>query len=157
VDYVFFSAEVSAEVKQRKYMQIIPQNQDPARARAFFEQKVAFTTGPVELDHAIKGHENIVIVDVRAAEDYAKGHIPGAINLPKENWRNPEGLQKNKTNIVYCYTQQCHLAAHACVVFSSMGYPVMEMDGGFDAWQENDLETEKGSNRVGAGQRAFSR
>ena len=139
-------------------MQMIPQNQDPARARVFFEQKIAFTTGPMELDHAIKGHENIVIVDVREAEDYAKGHVPGAINLPRENWQNPEGLQKNRPNIVYCYTQQCHLAAHACVAFATQGYPVVELEGGFETWRENELEIEKGSSRVGAqGQRAFSR
>ncbi|HEX4263721.1 MAG TPA: rhodanese-like domain-containing protein [Verrucomicrobiae bacterium] len=137
---------------------MIPQNQDPARARAFFEQKVAFTTGPMEVEHAIKNHENIVVVDVRDAEDYAKAHVPGAINLPKESWNNPEGLQKNRTNIVYCYTQQCHLAAQACVQFAGQGYPVMEMDGGFQTWQDNKLDTEKGNNRVGtAGQRAFSR
>lgn len=139
-------------------MQIIPQNQDTARARAFFEQKVAFTTGPMEVDSAIKAHENIAIVDVRAAEDYEKGHLPGAINLPKGNWENAEGLQKNRTNIVYCYSQQCHLAAKACAQFAAQGIPVMEMEGGFEVWQEHDLETEKGSSRVGAaGQRAFSR
>lgn len=139
-------------------MQIIPQKQDTARARAFFEQKVAFSTGPMEVDSALKVHENIVIVDVRAAEDYAKGHVPGAVNVPKENWGNPEGLQKDRTNIVYCYTQQCHLAARAAAQFAGQGYPVMEMEGGFEAWTENDLETEKGSNRVGAaGQSAFSR
>ena len=139
-------------------MQLIPQNQDTARARAFFEQKVAFTTGPMELDHAIKGHENIVVVDVRAAEDYAKGHVPGAINLPRESWSNPEGLQKNRTNILYCYSQECHLAASAAAQFAAQGYPVMEMEGGFEAWRENDLETEKGNSRVGAtGQSAFSR
>jgi rhodanese-related sulfurtransferase len=137
---------------------MIPQNQDPSRARAFFEQKVAFTTGPGEVEAAIKSHENIVIVDVRDAEDYAKAHVPGAINLPRESWSNPEGLQKNRTNVVYCYTQQCHLAAHACVQFAGQGYPVMEMEGGFQAWQDNDMETEKGNSRVGAaGQRAFSR
>ena len=39
---------------------------DPARARAFFEQKVAFTTGPVELDRLIKSGDNhIAVVDVR--------------------------------------------------------------------------------------------
>ena len=136
---------------------MIPQKQDPTRARAFFEQKVAFTTGPVEVEHAIKNHENIVIVDVREAEDYAKAHIPGAINLPRGSWQNPDGLQKDRTNIVYCYTQQCHLAANACVAFAGQGYPVMELDGGIEAWQENDLETETGGSRVGAGQRAFSR
>ena len=82
----------------------------------------------------------------------------GAINLPKGSWQNAEGLQKNRPNVVYCYTQQCHLAAHACVVFASQGYPVLEMDGGFEAWRENELEIEKGSSRVGvAGQSAFSR
>src|SRR5215472_10385142 len=126
-------------------MQMISQNQDPARAKAFFEQKITFTTGPVELDHAIKAHENIAIVDVREAEDYEKGHVPGAVNLPKGSWQNPEGLQKNRPNVVYCYTQQCHLAANACVALASQGYPVLEMDGGFEAWKENDLETEKGS------------
>jgi rhodanese-related sulfurtransferase len=138
-------------------MQMIPGKQDPARARAFFEQKVAFTTGPVELSHAIEGHENIVVVDVREAEDFAKAHVPGAINLPNGTWDNPEGLQKDATNVVYCYTQQCHLGAKACVKFASQGYPVMEMDGGFEAWQENELETEKGNARSNAGQSAFSR
>ncbi len=139
-------------------MQMIPKNQDTARARAFFEQKVAFTTGPVELSHAIEGHENIVIVDVREAEDYAKAHVPGAINLPRDSWEKAEGLRKDATNVVYCYTQQCHLAANACVRFASQGYPVMEVEGGFEAWQENELETESGNNRAGAaGQRAFSR
>ena len=139
-------------------MQMIPMNQDPARARAFFEQKVAFTIGPVELSHAIEGHENIVIVDVREAEDYAKAHVPGAINLPKSSWDSADGLRKDATNVVYCYTQQCHLAANACVRFASQGYPVMELEGGFETWQENDLETQSGNNRQGAAnQRAFSR
>jgi rhodanese-related sulfurtransferase len=82
--------------------------------------------------------------------------VPGAINLPKGSWDKPEGLRKDAMNVVYCYTQQCHLAANACVRFASQGYPVMEMDGGFEAWQENELETESGKNRAGASQ-AFSR
>ena len=117
---------------------------DPARAKAYFEDKLAFTTGPVELDRMIKSHENnFVVVDVRAAEDYAKGHIPGAINLPKDKWSHPEGLAKDKTNIVYCYTQVCHLAASACVVLAGQGYPVMELEGGFEAWKENELDIDK--------------
>lgn len=32
---------------------------------------------------------NVVLVDVRSADDYAKGHIPGAINLPGDVWRTP--------------------------------------------------------------------
>jgi len=119
---------------------------DPAKARAYFEDKLAFTTGPVELDRWIKtGEDNLVVVDVRAAEDFAKGHIPGAINLPKDKWDSPQGLSRDKTNVVYCYTQECHLAANACVQFSSRGYPVMELEGGFEAWKENELDSEEES------------
>src|SRR5512139_400045 len=116
----------------------------PASARRYFEDKLAFTTGPVELDRWIKALEdNLVVVDVREEEDFAKGHIPGAINLPKERWNDPQGLSKNKTNVVYCYTQQCHLAANACVQFAARDYPVMELEGGFEAWKQNELELEQ--------------
>lgn len=118
----------------------------PEKAKAYFEDKLAFTTGPVELEKWIKsGENNLVIVDVREVEDFNKGHIPGAINIPKENWGNPRGLSSDKTNVVYCYTQQCHLAANACVQFAGKGYPVMELEGGFAVWKEQDFEVEEES------------
>jgi rhodanese-related sulfurtransferase len=131
---------------------------DPARAKAYFEDKLAFTTGPVELDRMIKSGDNIMVVDVREAEDYAKGHIPCAINLPKGSWDTAAGLSKDKTNVVYCYTQTCHLAANACVTFAGKGFPVMEMEGGFDAWEANELEIEGETNRLKqVGERLFHR
>jgi len=116
---------------------------DPQKAKEYFEAKMAFTTGPVELERMMKQGENINIVDVRAAEDYAEGHIPGAVNLPKDKWQTLEGLRKDKTNVLYCYSQVCHLAATAAVEFASKGYPVMELEGGFRAWKEHDMEIEK--------------
>jgi rhodanese-related sulfurtransferase len=118
----------------------------PERAKAYFEDKLAFTTGPVELEKWIKSNEdNLVIVDVREAEDFNKGHIPGAISVPKEEWSSPDGLSRDKTNVVYCYSQQCHLAANACVQFAGKGFPVMELEGGFAVWKEHDLEIEETS------------
>ena len=116
---------------------------DPQKAKEYFEAKMAFTTGPVELERMMKQGENINIVDVRAAEDYAEGHIPGAVNLPKDKWQTLEGLRKDKTNVLYCYSQVCHLAATAAVEFASKGYPVMELEGGFRTWKEHDMEIEK--------------
>src|SRR5690349_14960407 len=116
---------------------------DPAKARAYFEDKLAFTTGPVELDRMIHEGARINVVDVRAAEDYAKGHIPGAINLPQDRWDTLEGLQRDKINVLVCYTQTCHLAANAAFRFADKGYPVMEMDGGFEAWKDADLDIER--------------
>lgn len=120
---------------------------DPAKAKEFFGNKLSFTTGPVEVDHMLKAHENINVIDVRAEEDFQKGHVPGAINLSSEKWQTFEGLGKDKMNIVYCYSSVCHLAAKAAYKFAEAGFPVMEMDGGFDEWKEHGLEVETGANR----------
>ena len=116
---------------------------DPAKAKEYFEAKMAFTTGPVELERMIRQAESINIVDLRAVEDYAKGHIPGSVNLPKDKWNSLVGLQKDKINVLYCYSQVCHLAATAAVEFAGKGYPVMELEGGFRAWKEHKLEIVK--------------
>ena len=115
---------------------------DPVKAKEFFDQKMTFTTGPVELNRMLKD-ENVNVVDVRATEDFAKGHVPGSVNVPKEKWDAAHGLKKDKINVLYCYTQQCHLAANAALEFASRGFPVMEMEGGFEAWKENELDVEK--------------
>ena len=112
------------------------------KAKEYFEAKMAFTTGPVELERMMKQGQ-VNVVDVRAAEDYAQGHIPGAVNLPKDKWHTLEGLRKDKTNVIYCYSQVCHLAAAAALEFASKGYPVMELEGGFRGWKEHEMDIEK--------------
>ena len=114
----------------------------PERARQYFADKMAFTTGPVELARNLKQGVDITVIDVRGPEDYRKGHVPGAHNLPRERWGTCEGLRDDGLNVLYCYSHVCHLAAAAAVEFASKGYSVMEMDGGFEAWKENDLEIE---------------
>lgn len=109
---------------------------DPEKAKAYFESKMAFTTGPVELERMMERNE-VNVVDVRAAEDFAVEHIPGAINLPKDRWHTLEGLRKDKPNVLYCYSQVCHLAATAAVEFAAKGFPVMELEGGW-RWWKND-------------------
>jgi rhodanese-related sulfurtransferase len=118
------------------------QGYDTARAAAFFNDKLTFTTDPVELDRLIKSGEPITIVDVREPEDFAKTHIPGAINLPRKAWDQAAGLSRENTNVFYCYNQACHLAARACALFAGQGYQVMEMEGGFAAWNNLELTLE---------------
>jgi rhodanese-related sulfurtransferase len=116
---------------------------DPAEARKYFAAKLAFTTGPVELSRQ-RDNSDIRIVDVRAAEDFAKSHIPNAVNLPKDRWDTLEGLERDKLNVLVCYSQVCHLAAAAGEKFASAGFSVMELEGGFRAWQELKLPVENG-------------
>ena len=77
---------------------------DPDQARQYFADKLAFTTGPVELARHLKQSKELAVIDVREAEDYRKGHVPGAINLPHDKWSTAEGLRKDALNVLYCQT-----------------------------------------------------
>jgi rhodanese-related sulfurtransferase len=116
---------------------------DTHKAEEYFAAKNAFTTGPVEVSHQMERGDQIVIVDVRADEDFRKSHVPGAVNLPEARWRTLKGLSKEVPNIVYCYSQNCHLAARAAQLFAHEGYSVVEMEGGFEAWKDAELKVEK--------------
>jgi rhodanese-related sulfurtransferase len=114
----------------------------PEKAARYFEDKMAFTTGPAELNEMIKRGERIRVIDVRRPEDYEKGHIPGAINMPKGTWSNTSRLSKDEVSIVYCYSEVCHLAASAAREFALLGYPVMELEGGWEEWARMKLPVE---------------
>ena len=107
---------------------------DITQAQRHFAAKVAYTTGTHELAGMIDNKEDIVIVDVRYPADYRVGHVPGAINLPKGRWQKPEGLRKDARNVLYCYSQTCHLAAEAAAELLAQGYPVLEVEGGYATW-----------------------
>jgi rhodanese-related sulfurtransferase len=117
---------------------------DARQARDFFAQKLAFVTGPYELAGQIRRNEPVTIVDVRLPSDFQASHIPGAINLPQGKWHTLAGLTKDRTTVIYCYSQTCKLAVAAAVEFASAGFPVMEMEGGYEAWVKNELPVEPG-------------
>lgn len=114
-------------------------NYDFHAAAAHFATRNAFTTGPHELSGIIDRKEPVVVVDVRFPSDFAKAHVPGAINLPKGKWAGAAGLSKDRPNVLYCYDQTCHLAAEAARELVALGYPVVEMEGGFAAWEAKSL------------------
>jgi len=79
-----------------------------------------------------------VLVDVREADEYANGHLPGAVHASRgllefKFSANP-ALQSRDLNIVlYCKTSG--RAALAAVALQDMGYlNVRSIAGGFDAW-----------------------
>lgn len=123
---------------------------DFEQAKAFFAAKVAFTTGTHEVDGMLQRGDDIVIVDLHLPSDYRRAHIPGAVNLPKGKWETAADLSRDKLNILYCYSQTCHMAAEAAVVLVSRGYPVVEMEGGFATWEAGGYAIEGASAKQAA-------
>ncbi len=114
----------------------------PYKAMEYFETKLEFAIDPYRLNELIKKGE-VNVIDVREEENYKQGHIPGAISLPRNKWRTFEGLSREKTNVVYCYSVTCLLAARGCREFAENDYPVMELLGGFEEWKRNNMPIEK--------------
>jgi rhodanese-related sulfurtransferase len=125
--------------------------QDTKKAVEFFENELSFKTNPHGVKAVLEGKvKNVTIVDVRSAKDFAKGHIPGAVNIPWEHHKSFEGdetefpqLRKDGHNYVYCYTLLCNLAQKAAIKFASLGYPVKEIVGGFEEWEKHKLPIQK--------------
>jgi NADPH-dependent 2,4-dienoyl-CoA reductase/sulfur reductase-like enzyme/rhodanese-related sulfurtransferase len=90
------------------------------------------------LVHTVQWHEldalvaaGAALVDVRTAEEYAAGHIPGAVNLPLDGLYERRGQLPGGPLIVYCQAgQRAHTAA------SLIGDPdrVVNLDGGYLTW-----------------------
>ena len=79
-----------------------------------------------------------VVIDVREPEEYAAGHLAGAINIPRGvlefRLSGTPTLERRDLNVVlYCKTSG--RAALAAVAMQSMGYlNVVSVAGGFEAW-----------------------
>jgi rhodanese-related sulfurtransferase len=96
----------------------------------------------LEATRLING-KNAQIVDVRAAEDYAKGSLPHAKNIPLAALKDRHAeLKKDKPVLVVCNTGSS--AGPAATQLRSAGFAeVFVLAGGLAAWREAGLPLKK--------------
>ena len=79
----------------------------------------------------------VVVLDVRTAEEFADGHMPGAINLDIRGGKFAEtlaGLDKSKTYLVHCAVGG--RSAKACGQMDGLKFEkVVNLSGGITAWE----------------------
>jgi rhodanese-related sulfurtransferase len=85
-----------------------------------------------DLKLAIAEGDAPYIVSLRSADDYAKGHIPGAVNM---SFGDLSTLPKDEEIVVYCYTGQS--ASFATAVLGILGYDVMNLRHGMSSWSDD--------------------
>jgi rhodanese-related sulfurtransferase len=81
-----------------------------------------------------KDIKNGILVDVRTPEEYAAGHLEGAINvnLFEEDFAARFDTV-GKTKTLYLYCKKGGRSARAAGLLDSLGYQVMDLKGGYDA------------------------
>ena len=112
-------------------------------ALAHFEKLLAFETDCWDVHAALAaGHPGFVVLDVRSAEAFAAGHVPGAVSLPHRriNEKNLAAHPADALFVVYCAGPHCNGADRAAIALARLGRPVKKMIGGFTGWNDEGFE-----------------
>ncbi len=95
----------------------------------------------------------VTVLDVRPAEEYAAGHVPGAVNIPLQELEqrldelgNQEG--ENREIVAYCRGPHCVLAFDAVARLREKGINARRMEDGYPEWKTAGLPIEE--NQSGA-------
>lgn len=107
-----------------------------------FSTKAYTDLSVVEFENKLSSDPSVQLVDVRTPEEYAEGHIPGAVNI---NWYDEDFpaqakaiLSADRPVAVYCRSGKRSAAASAKL--EAAGFTVFNLLGGYLAWTESGME-----------------
>ena len=87
----------------------------------------------------------VTVLDVRPPEEYAAGHLPGAVNIPLSDLeKHLNHLPEGKEVVAYCRGPYCILAFDAVATLRAHGIPARRYEAGYPEWQTAGLPTEQG-------------
>ena len=107
-----------------------------ALAKAHFAAAFTFETDCWDVHDALAKGADFVLLDVRSPALYAKGHVPGAINLPQGKIVASKMTQwpQDAVFVTYCAGPHCNGAARGALRLAELGRPVKIMAGGVAGW-----------------------
>ncbi len=118
----------------------------PAAAQRYFAQKLAYETDCWTVHESLKAaHPDFVVIDVRGPAEFARGHLPGAINIAHLKdvgpslRRYPEGT----IFVVYGAGPHCSRADRAAEQIAEARLPVKTTIGGIVGWREEGFVLEQ--------------
>lgn len=112
-----------------------------SEAEAHFAVELTFETDCSDVHEAVsKGEVDFVLLDVRGPASYAKGHVPGAINLPhgKIIASKMARWPADTLFVTYCSGPHCNGAARGALRLARLGRPVKIMAGGITGWIDEE-------------------
>jgi rhodanese-related sulfurtransferase len=82
----------------------------------------------------------VVVIDVRRPEDYARGHIPGALSVPQDELRDRLAtLPRDREIVAYCQGPYCVASPQSVQFLREHGHRASTLAGGLTRWRRNGL------------------
>lgn len=118
-----------------------------------YSDKLAYEIDSWDLQVALAAGDNVVVIDARSPEAYARGHIPGAINLPHRTMdgATTAGIDKSALVVVYCDGIGCNASTKGALNMAKLGFRVKELIGGLDWWKRDGHPVEDQSPGLAGG------
>ncbi|WPB83164.1 ArsR/SmtB family transcription factor [Sediminicoccus rosea] len=86
---------------------------------------------------------DVVVLDVRPEDEFAAGHLPGAINVPLASLnRAMLALPREKEIVAYCRGPYCVLSFDAVEALRGCGFQARRLEDGFPEWKAAGLTVE---------------
>ena len=85
----------------------------------------------------------VTILDVRPEDEFVRGHLPGALNVPLAQLElRLEELPPDREVVAYCRGPWCVLSFEAVALLRRRGYLVRRLEDGFPEWKMAGLPVE---------------
>jgi rhodanese-related sulfurtransferase len=85
----------------------------------------------------------VTVLDVRPEDEFALGHLPGAVNIPLGKLEDRLGeLRPDREVIAYCRGPYCVLSFEAVAALRARGYLVRRLEDGYPEWKAAGLPIE---------------
>jgi len=89
---------------------------------------------------------DVTVLDVRPAEEYRSGHIPGALSVPLEQLKAVLAeLPANEEIVAYCRGPYCVLAVKAVEVLRAKGFNAIRLEESVQDWRALGFPLEFGN------------
>jgi rhodanese-related sulfurtransferase len=93
-----------------------------------------------ELARRLQDGDDLVVLDVRPAAEYAAGHLPGAVSIPVgELRRRLAELPRDREVVAYCRGPYCAFAHEAVTLLREAGFSARRLEDGLPEWQAAGL------------------
>ena len=85
-----------------------------------------------EMQEMLSKYSNVILLDVRSHQEYAEGHLNGAINIPTYDlYTDASKVLKDKETIIIAYCTVGVRSENAIKILKKMGYKnLYHLDGG---------------------------